>query len=128
VPLEIVRDGDTRSVNATLATLKTPIDRSDDRGEDGARSGKFGMTVQPLTPDVAERAGVPSGTHGVLVVDVDPTGRAADANLRPGDVIEKVDGQAVTATDALRDALDATPQKPALLLINRDGATFFATL
>jgi Do/DeqQ family serine protease len=128
VPLEIVRDGDTRSVNATLATLKTRMDRSDDRGEDGTRSGKFGMTVQPLTPDLAQRAGVPSGTRGVLVVDVDPAGRAADANLRPGDVIEKVDGRAVTTTSALSDALDATPDKPALLLVNREGASFFATL
>jgi len=84
--------------------------------------------VQPLTPDLAEEAGVPRGTQGILVADVDPSGLAAESQLQPGDVIEKVDGRAVRTGEELKSALDRKDGKPSLLLVHRKDATIFLTL
>lgn len=44
-------------------------------------------------------------TDGVLVTSVAPGTPAADAGLRPGDVIQRVDGRTVRSVDGLREAL-----------------------
>ena len=52
------------------------------------------MAVEPLTRDRARELGI-AATSGVVVVDVQSGGRAADAGLRPGDVIVEVDRKPV---------------------------------
>ena len=87
------------------------------------------MTVQPLTPELAERFELTRGTKGLVITGVDPDGAAADTGLQPGDVIQKVNGHDVTSTAELRDTLaKASDSKPALLLVSRDGQTRFVTL
>ena len=86
------------------------------------------MTVEPLTPQLAERLEVPRSTTGVVVTDIDPSGRAAEAGLREGDVIRKVDGKTVTSSAELRSALSRTSERPALVLVQRGEGTFFATI
>ena len=53
------------------------------------------MSVQPLTPDLAEELGLARSTQGVVVADLDPSGVAAESGLQEGDVIVKIDGRAV---------------------------------
>ena len=68
-----------------------------------------------------------AATSGVVVVDVQSGGRAADAGLRPGDVIVEVDRKPVNDAEGLRAALK-NGSRPALLLVHRGEASFFATL
>ena len=65
---------------------------------------------------------------GLVVQDVDPDGRAADAGIQRGDVIESVNRQDVKTIDELRTALKKTTDRPALVLIHRDGADIFVTV
>ncbi len=127
VSLQLLRDGRTETVKATLDELSSKKARAESNGESRGE-GKFGMSVQPLTPDLAEQLGVPRSTQGVLVSDLDPSGIAADSGLQEGDVIVKVDGKPVTSVEALKSALDRKDQKASLLLINRKGSSFFVTL
>ena len=53
--------------------------------------------------------------------DVDPDGRAADAGIRAGDVIQEVNRQPVKTVDELRAAVRKSTDKPTLLLISREG-------
>jgi S1-C subfamily serine protease len=114
VALQVLRNGRTETVQATVAELEPTRERvsspSAERGE-----GRFGMTLE-------------SGSSGVTVVEVDPSGAAAESDLRPGDVIEKVDGRSVRTAAELKSVLDRTDGKPSLLLVNRDGTTIFLTL
>src|SRR3954470_21844108 len=113
VPVEVLRDGQKHTLQATVGELDAR--RADASAPAAQRGeGKFGMSVRPLTPDVAEEAGVPRGTQGVLVADVDPSGLAAESQIQPGDVIEKVDGRAVKSGEDLKAALDRTDGKPSL--------------
>ena len=87
------------------------------------------MSVQPVTPELAEQFELKGATKGVVITDVDPDGAAADTGLQPGDVIQKVNGREVASTAELRDSLaKATDSKPALLLVSRDGQARFITL
>jgi serine protease Do len=44
--------------------------------------------------------------NGVVVLDIDPTGRAARLGINPGDVILDVAGHAVPTPDEVRKALE----------------------
>ncbi len=127
VQVQVLRNGRTESLQATvgeLAARKEAANAPDDmRGE-----GKYGMSIQPLTPDLAESAGVPITTQGVIVADLDPSGIAAESGLQEGDVIAKVDGKAVRSAADLKASLDRNDGKASLLLINRKGTALFLTL
>jgi Do/DeqQ family serine protease len=58
------------------------------------RRGWIGVALEPLTPELAEAAGLPS-PRGAIVARVYPGSPAAAAELRPRDVIVRFDGQAV---------------------------------
>jgi S1-C subfamily serine protease len=125
VRLKLFRDGKDQVVSATLAELKSA--RAATRGQDGdADATGFGMAVEPLTADTANELGV-SAKGGVVVRDVQPSGRAADAGIRPGDVIVEVDRKAVTSVETLRSAL-RDGDRPALVLVHRGPATLFLTI
>ena len=59
--------------------------------------------------------------------DVQDGSRAADAGLRPGDVIEEVNRQPVQSVADLRAALESAADRPLLLLVNREGNEVFVT-
>ena len=125
VRLKLFREGKEQMVTATLAELKSA--RAATRGQDGeADATGFGMAVEPLTADTAKELGV-SAKDGVVVRDVQPSGRAADAGIRPGDVIVEVDRKAVTSVETLRSAL-RDGDRPALILVHRGPATLFLTI
>ena len=123
--LSIIRDGNEQTVNVTVAELKPAATGPAEREGSGNPTG-FGMAVEPLTRDHARELGV-AATSGVVVVDVQSNGRAADAGIRPGDVIVEVDRKPVKDPEGLSAALK-NGSRPALLLVHRGEASFFATL
>ena len=88
----------------------------------------LGVAVAPLTPDVAGRAGVRRDLKGLLVQNVSPESRAADAGIQSGDVIIEADRKPVTNVDDLRNAVRSSSDRPLLLLVHRDGRDLFMTV
>jgi serine protease Do len=126
--LIIVRDGQEKTITAKLDEAETgKTARKSSDSEEGDRSA-LGVRVSPLTPDVASRVGAPKNAHGLVVEDVDPDSRAADAGIQPGDVIEQVNRQPVENADQLRAALSRSQDRPVLLLVNRQGNSYFVTV
>jgi Do/DeqQ family serine protease len=128
VSLSLLRNGKTEHVEATLGELKGAKAPRGRPASDDSGSGKYGMSVQPLTPDIADQLQLPRTTKGVVVGDVDPEGAAAQSGIVEGDVIMKVNGQSVTTVDELKSALDKSSDKPALLLVNHKGEEGFRAL
>jgi serine protease Do len=128
VELKLLRNGQSQAMALTLGELTA--DRgapADEHGQGEGRDGTgFGMSVAPLTREHAGRLGLDI-TSGVLVTGIQPRGRAADAGLRDGDVIEEVDGKRVDSVEGLRSAL-RNGDRPALLLVHRNGTTIFLTV
>ncbi|WP_046905195.1 Do family serine endopeptidase [Croceibacterium atlanticum] len=102
VPLEILRDGDRRTVNVTVGRRpseeelaaqsfdtddeSTPSDPapSDSNGLVGE---SLGVQVIPMTATIARQLGVGTDTQGVVVTAVDPNADAARKGVRRGTII-----------------------------------------
>ncbi|HLP84660.1 MAG TPA: PDZ domain-containing protein, partial [Phycisphaerales bacterium] len=88
VNLEVLRDGQTKTIQATLGDLSA------------ARGYVFvdglGVEVELLPENVAEQLDVKAV---VRVVTVQETGRAAMSGLREGDIVVGLDGDGFTNTD-----------------------------
>src|SRR5262245_37376741 len=90
--------------------------------------GKFGLQVQELTKDVAERLHLPVH-QGVVVTDVEDNSIAASQDIQREDVITEVDGKPVTNVKSFREALiKADPKRGVLLYLDRKGNKTFAVL
>jgi serine protease Do len=126
VTLTISRNGSQQDVRVRLGEL-TPetAQAAPESRESGADGGKLGITAVPLTPDIAAQIGVPRGTRGVAVEQVDPSGPAAQAGIEPGDVIQEVNRQPVASAAEVQGALAKSGNHTPLLLINRGGRTVF---
>ncbi len=129
VTLTVVRDGREQELRAKLGELPSePVPGNTPGGGNPSGEGRYGMSLSPLTPDLIARLGLRPNAQGVVVLDVDPAGPAADAGMRPGDVIEQVNRQPVRSLEELRAALDRAGSRPALLLINRRNSSLYLTL
>jgi Do/DeqQ family serine protease len=137
VALTVVRDGREQQFTAKLGEFKPPTERGDDNagdgaGNGGASTGKLGVTVEPLTADIARQLNLPAGKQGVVVSEIDPTGPVADAGLQRGDVIEQINRQPVRSAADVSGALARSGARPALLLVTRvtrgQAATIFVTV
>jgi serine protease Do len=124
--VSILRGGSEQTVGVRLGERQASAEESTDRREPGASSG-FGLSVEPLTREIARQLGV-SSTSGLVVTGVEPSSRAADAGLEEGDVIEEVNGAKVTTGEGLKSALNASTGKPALLLVHRGDVTVYVPL
>jgi serine protease Do len=87
-------------------------------GSGGAEAGgRLGITVETLTPELAAQFGLRRGVQGVVVTEVAASGPAADAGIRPGDVIQEVNRQPVRTPADVRSALRKNATTPVLLVI-----------
>lgn len=124
VKVKVVRRGETSTMNVTVGELKEE--------EAAVASGKtedFGLTVQNLTPELAESIGVDPGTRGVVVVGVTPGSPADDAGLRRGDIVVEVNRQPVDNLNSYRKAIQgASTKKNILFLVKREDSTIFLAL
>ncbi|MDP2417455.1 MAG: trypsin-like peptidase domain-containing protein [Hydrogenophaga sp.] len=86
--------------------------------------GWIGVEPQDLNPELAESFGIASGS-GVIITGVLQNGPAAQAGIRPGDVITSVAGREVTTVAQLLSAVAALqPGTPAAMgVMRRDGIT-----
>jgi S1-C subfamily serine protease len=124
----INRDGSEKTLTVKLDEAQASKSARRDSGSDSEDNTSLGVSVSPLTPETASRLGVPKNAHGLVVEEVSPDGRAADAGIRAGDVIEQVNRQPVQSVDDLKAALRRSADKPVLLLINRQGNELYLTV
>jgi membrane-associated protease RseP (regulator of RpoE activity) len=84
--------------------------------------GRLGVTVQSLTPDLAEYFGAKNG--GALVSSVTKESAAAKAGVKAGDVITSINGKRVEdSDDLLREMGDAKGETTIVLLRDKKEVT-----
>src|SRR6185369_6078526 len=119
VTLTVLRDNREQKITATLDEFSEQTARAENQGEGGqnprAGGGKLGVSVAPLTPEIAQELQLKAGTTGVVVESVDPAGPAIEAGIQRGDVIQEVNRQPVKSPDDLRAAIEKNGTRPALL-------------
>ncbi len=117
VKLKVIRDKKEETFNVKIAELK---EEEAQQGGSGT-SEDLGLTVQTLTPELAENLGLDRTLKGVVVTQVDPGASAADAGLRRGDVILEVNRAPVKDVAAYRKAVKSSGKGKSLLFLVRRG-------
>jgi len=118
--LEVWRDGASKMVNVKVDEYKEDIQKASNQEPPApAKADKLGLSVRPLAPEERKSA----STQGYLLVE-DVEGAAAQAGVRPGDVILGVNGKTVKSIAELRNAT-ANGSKTVAILLERDGNQLF---
>jgi serine protease Do len=137
IPLEIVRGGKHATVYVQVGERPTEdalarISGGDTSTQGGAQGSPatvpqkaLGLSLAPLTPELARAANLPATAHGVIITGVDPNGDASEEGLQRGDLIVSVNNQLVTTPAQVIAAVDAarrTGRSSVLLLVKRGAA------
>ncbi len=131
VHVEVLRDGEIRKHEAVISR------RDENRLsalelDPGAPAGKakVGLEVVELNEEAINRYGINASVEqGVLVARVAAGSRAEDAKLQEGDVILEVNRTSIHSLKDFNRAMEeASRGNRVLLLVYRDGKTFFTTL
>lgn len=96
----------------------------------GVKRGYLGIAIQPMTEDIASSLGLPKD-RGEIVARVEPGEAAAQAGIRQGDVIIKVNGRDITPDDTLSYQVANLPigkRIPVELIRNGKRMTVTATI
>ena len=124
VKVEVARKGGVRKAfNVKLQALNQQpqlasanegdVDKAGTPG--GAAMNRLGVSVEPVTPDVAQQLQLPANMRGLVVTDVTPGGPAwetlyDDPQRNGPDIILSIEGKPVRTEADLRNALQA--EKP----------------
>ena len=120
VNLTILRDGDTKQISATLAKASDLADAGS-AATGGALSDRLqGAEFGPLTDD-NDLAGQ---VEGVVVTNVQRGSPAAQAGLRPGDVITSVNRQPINSVSQLHKLAGPDVKQLLLHVYRGNGALF----
>lgn len=95
INLTVIRNGEGKDLRIKLEARESST-ASAEAGDKEAK--QLGITVQDLTPELAQRFGFAGEKGGVIVSDVDPASSAVDAGITAGTLITEVDRQKVENT------------------------------
>lgn len=137
VPVDIIRSGRRQTVTVVVGQRPTEEQLAAQVGgaADGAPEGgvtppaagtqAMGLTLVPLTPELARRSNLPAGVRGVVISAVDPASDAAEKGLRPGFLIMSVNQVAVSQPSEVAAAVAAARRagRSSVLLLVKSGTT-----
>jgi serine protease Do len=137
VNLVVVRKGGEKK-QLTFKVAQRPDDEAVARGDQGEGQGgkeepankspKLGVSLSPITPEMARQLGV-SSEEGVVVTDVVEGGPAQRAGVRQGDVVLEVGGQPVKKVEDVAGAIAKMKDgEMALLRLRRGDSTRFVAV
>ncbi|GGC24364.1 serine protease [Novosphingobium marinum] len=140
IPIELIRNGRRTTVRATVEQrppdeqLAQQFDPDDEEGNpfqqdpeqqgDGVAEQSLGLSVIPMTAQIARQLGVGNDVSGVVVNAVDPNSDAARKGVRRGDIILSANYEDTATVQALENAIRSARQSErdaVLLRIQRRG-------
>ncbi|MSP39322.1 MAG: DegQ family serine endoprotease [Deltaproteobacteria bacterium] len=122
VQVRVLRDGKEISLPLTVGEMK------DNEVVTSVQEGGLGLTVQPLTPQLAENLGL-ERAEGLVITAVKPGSAAEEAGLKTGDVISEINRQPIKSlADYNRELARNDKAKSLLLLVRRGESSLFLAL
>jgi len=127
-PMQIVRDGKEMTVNITAKEMPRNFSLASDTlvqekpTPEAPKTDNFsdlGLEIEASKPEVLQKLGFKAETTGVMVSSVKPDGPAAQAGLREGMVIERVESKRVTNPAEFKEALKAVSADKGVLVFVR---------
>ena len=115
VSVKFYRDGKLQTAKVTMALRTIDDEAPTDREDEGEEGGRLGISGQNLTEQMASELNAASSA-GVVLMEVDPNGPAADAGLRRGDIVIEANRETVRSVDDLQRIIAGVPAGGDLLL------------
>ena len=124
VTLDVIRNGKEKAIEVAIGTM--PQEGGEQLPE---ATADWGLTVQDITPELAQQLGLSSGEKGVIVSSVEPGSPAGEAGLRRGDVIQEVNRHGVRNLHDYNRTLEKAKQdRTVLFLVKRGSGTLYVVL
>jgi len=116
--ITLLRDGREKEVRVKLAK-RSDTEPTMARGE--TRSDDLGLQVREVNPDIADRLGLDEDTRGVIVTGVDPNGKAAEADIRQGDLIVEINRKPIESLEDYRSQMERIEKGDTVQMLLRRG-------
>ena len=131
VKLKILRRGDEKTVTVELA--ERPVEGgtvpAPEKKEEEKKLEEIGLNIRNLSQDLCRMYRIPSEIkRGVVVTYVKPTGSAAEAGLREGDVITEFNLEKVDDVDDIHDMLRETKKRVVPVYVVRGSTKRYVAL
>lgn len=118
ITLTILRDGKPQNISLTLAERKDTKSSPQTLPESAPESSALrGMRVEPLSPQMRQRYGIPDDISGVIVTNIAENSKAQEAGFSQGDIIAQVEDIAIKDTNDFARALNKYKDKPKRFLV-----------
>jgi serine protease Do len=112
------------------ASLSTP-GKPTQPGKGGTKFPELGLTLAPLTKELASRFELGEDASGIVVTNVDEESGAAEKGVRAGDIVVEINQEKIKSTgDVAKQVKKATKagRRSVLLLVNQGGDLRFLAL
>lgn len=127
VALKVLRQGETRTLTATVGEFTPELVASREGAPAPPPKEVFGLTLEELTPETAKKFKL-SEQRGVVVAEVTQGSPAAEAGIRPGDLLAEVDQQEVKTLQDVRQAIKRWGRATHLFLIKRGEGYLYVAI
>jgi serine protease Do len=129
VPVQVMRDGDVRTVDVAIGQLPGTEKLAKADNENGQETGTLkGVGVSDLDSQVRDQFKIPHNIQGAVVTEVQPDSPAAEAGLKPGDVIESINRKPVKDAQQAVQLTENAKDKHTLLRVWSDGGSHFVVV
>ncbi len=129
VTVEILRNGDKKTLEVVIKPLPATGALVESDSPNGKDTGTLnGVGVGDLDLQAREQFHIPDKVQGAMVTQVDPGSAAAEAGLKPGDVIESINRHPVKNADEAVQLTSKTASKKTLVQIWENGGSHYVVV
>jgi serine protease Do len=118
VAVVVIRNGEEKTITVKIGEQPTDMQASVATPSEAVE--KYGMSVQELTPEIAEEFGF-EDDQGVVIASVEPGSPAAEAGIRRGDLLKEINRQSIGSLADYNDAMASVGDDESFLALIRRG-------